>query len=130
MADLLLPGDAGLRMAETLLRGVGGRAVTLRVPAPAVQGEADQMGLAAPDFQDMELAPCVFRKCGERGELLVSATAVKRLVGALQFDSAKVLFETAEGVLLDAELLRVESVTPLECAGVAVCYRVKLLAAA
>jgi hypothetical protein len=129
MADLLLTGAAAVRTAEALLRGTGGRAVVLRIPAPALQGEADQMGLAAPEFQDVELAPCVFRKCGQRSELLVSADAVQRMVGALSFDSAKVLFATAAGVLVDAQLLRVESVTAVESAGVAVCYRVKLAAA-
>lgn len=128
MADLLLTGDAAVRTAEVLLRGTGGRAVVLRTPAPALVGDAEQMGLVAPDFQDVELGPCVFRKCGERSELLVSAEAVKKLVGALSFDSAKVLFTTAAGVLVDAELLRVESVTAVESAGVAVCYRVKLAA--
>ena len=130
MADLLQNGEAAVRTAEALLRGTGGRAVMLRVAAPAAQGdEAEQVGLASPVFQDVELAPCVFRKAGSRSELLVSAQAVERVVGALSFDSAKVLFRTAAGLVVDAELLRVGEVTPVECAGVAACYRVELLGA-
>ena len=38
----------------------------LRLPAPAVPGDAtEQLGLAVPEFQDVELAPVVFRSAGD-----------------------------------------------------------------
>ena len=73
------------RMADTLLRSVGGRTVLLHISAPAVQGDlGEQLGLAAPLFQDVALGPVVLRKLkpkvataqAERAaqyELLVSA---------------------------------------------------------
>jgi hypothetical protein len=129
MADLLQDGEAQVRVAETLLRGTGGRAVLLRLPMAAAGGDdAEQLGLAAAEFNDVELAPCVFRKAGSRSELLVSAAAVQRVVGSLAFDSAAVLFKVAAGVVVDDVLLDIESVVPVESVGVPVCYRVGLKA--
>jgi hypothetical protein len=129
MADVQGATEAGGRVAEALLRGSGGRIVLLRVPLPAASGdEAEEMGLAAALFQDVELGPCAFRKAGSRRELLVSAAAVATVVGSLEFDSAAVLFRTAAGVVVDSELLEIESMVPVETSGVAACYRVKLRA--
>ena len=106
MADLLRDGEAAVRVAETLLRGTGGRAVLLRLPTAAAGGdEAEQMGLAVPGFNDVELAPCVFRKVGSRSVLLASAAAVQKIVGSLAFDSAAVLFKVAAGVVVDGIVL-------------------------
>jgi hypothetical protein len=130
MADLLADGEGAVRTAETLLHGVGGRSVMLRLPMAAAGGDdAEQLGLATPGFNDIELAPCVFRKAGARGSLLVSAVAVEKIVGSLEFDSAAVLFKVAVGVVVDGVLLEVEGVVPVESGGVAVCYRVGLKAA-
>ena len=99
------------------------------MPAPATAGdEAEELGLAVPQFQDVELAPCVFRRTASRAELLVSAAAVKELVGTLEFDSARVLFATAAGVLVDGDLLAIEGSEALELTGAAIAYRVKLRA--
>ena len=49
----------------------------LRVTAgAAANDDAEQLGLATPQFQDVPPAPCVFRKTGSRQELLVSGAAV------------------------------------------------------
>jgi hypothetical protein len=130
MADLLQDEQGAVRTAETLLRGAGGRAVLLRLPMAAAGGDdSEQLGLATPEFNDVELAPCVFRKVGSRPELLVSAVAVQKLVGSLAFDSAVVLFKTAVGVVVDDVVLEIEGVVAVESVGVAVCYRVRLKAA-
>lgn len=123
MADA---GEGMLRAAETLLRA-SGRAVLLRMPQPAVAGDdAEVLGLSTPQFHDVELQPCVFRRTGSTDELLVSAEALKRVVGSLEFDSARVLFETAACVVVDAGRYRVIDVCAEESGGVAVCYRVAL----
>lgn len=104
----------------------------LRMPAPAVPGdETEQLGLATPQFQDLPLAPVVFRKAratvtvGQppRWELLVSASAVQQLVGSLAYASASVLFATAFGVLCDDELLEILSATEQQAYGSPYCYR-------
>lgn len=136
MADLLNGATAAVRAADVLLRCAGGRAVMLRMPAPASAGDTtEQLGLAVPTFQDVELAPVVFRKNRQavttqaavgqvaRWELMVSATAVNALVGSLGYSAASVLFATAFGVLIDGVLMTVESVTESEAFGAPYVYR-------
>ena len=128
-----------VRMADALLRTLGGRTVLLRIPAPAIQGDAgEQLGLGVPTFQDVELGPVVFRRvlvgrgnetAAAASELLVSASAVERIVGSLAFDSAAVLFASVAGVLVDGDLLRVVAVTSAEAFGAVYLYRVGLLGA-
>ncbi len=130
--------SAQVRMADALLRGVGGRTVLLHIAAPAVQGDlGEQVGLAAPEFQDLELGPVVFRKVrpkigtasdervGEY-ELLVSASAVTRLVGSLAYGAAGVLFGSAAGVLVDGVLYQLTSATSAEAFGAVYLYRLGL----
>src|ERR1700679_2426881 len=89
MGELRDTSITARRAADVLLRCAGGRSVLLRMPAPATAGDTtEQLGLAVPTFQDVELAPVVFRKArataadgkAARSELMVSASAVNRLV--------------------------------------------------
>ena len=125
------------RVADALLRGVGGRMVVLRVPAPAVPGDVEeQVGLAAPLFQDVTLGPVCFRTVTPavtdrvQYELLVSASAVEMAVGSLAYGSAGVLFGSAAGVVVDGTLLEIETVTGSEAFGEVYLYRVKVSGAA
>jgi hypothetical protein len=120
------------KAADTLLRAMGGRSVMLRMPAPAMPADpAEQLGLATPVFQDMPLAPVVFRKARAtvvagkttKWELLVSATAITNLVGSLEYASASVLFAEAFGVLCDSELLEIVSATTEQANGEPYIYR-------
>jgi hypothetical protein len=130
-----------IRAADVLLRVGGGRSVLLRMPGLASAGDAtEQLGLAAPVFQDVELAPVVFRKARQaatteaeaskaaRWELMVSATAVAGLVGSLGYSAASVLFATAFGVLIDGVLLEIVSATESEVFGTPYVYRLVLTA--
>ncbi len=77
----------------------------------------------------MALAPVVFRKArataaegkAAKWELMVSATAVKALVGSLGYSAASVLFATAFGVLVDGVLMEMESATESEVGGRGLC---------
>jgi hypothetical protein len=139
MADLLGATGVAARAADVLLRGTGGRAVMLRMPAPAGAGDvAEQLGLEVPGFQDMELAPVVFRSAraavaegkAAKWEMLVSATAVDGLTGSQGYSAASVLFAGAFGVLVDEVLMAVESVTAAEVNGAVYVYRLVLRAPA
>jgi hypothetical protein len=125
------------RAADVLLSCSGGRSVMLRMPAPASAGDTtEQLGLAVPEFQDVELAPVVFRKAratvaegkAAKSELMVSATAVSAVVGSLGYSAASVLFATAFGVLIDGVLMEVESATESEVGGTPYVYRLVLRA--
>jgi hypothetical protein len=129
--------SAATRAADSLLRSAGGRSVLLRTPAGATPGDAtEQLGLAVPTFQDVELAPVVFRKArakvstakGPQWELLVSATAVEALVGSLAYESASVLFANAFGVLVDETLMEIEAATTTQIFGAPYLYHLLLRA--
>jgi hypothetical protein len=142
MADLRNASIMARRAADALLQCAGGRAVLLRMPAPATSGDTtEQLGLAVPTFQDVELAPVVFRKSRQaasalsaavdkaaRWELMVSATAVQELVGSLGYSAASVLFAVAFGVLIDGVLMEVLSATESEAFGAPYVYRLVLQA--
>jgi len=133
---------AQVRMADALLRSLGGRTVLLHIPAPAIPGDlGEQIGLATPLFQDVQLRPVVLRKIRAKiataeterpaeYELLVSASAVKRAVGSLAYMSADVLFGLACGVLVDGELMEITSATSVEGFGSVYLYRLGLRASA
>lgn len=132
MADLRLDSGAAVRAADVLLRGVGGRSAMLRMPATASFGDiTEQLGLATPQFQDVELAPVVFRSArataaegkAAKWELLVSGDAVESLVGSLGYGAAESLFGAAFGVLIDGVLMTIESTTAAETRGTAYLYR-------
>lgn len=128
MADLLC-SDAAVRAADALLRATGGRAVMLRMPAPAVAGnDGEELGLATPQFQDVELAPSVFRKAESTSTLLVSGSAVQAVVGSLKFNSAEVLLETAVGVVIDCVLYTIVSNTASTSDGSTYVYSLELRA--
>jgi hypothetical protein len=128
MADLLMNAVAVRRAADVLLRGVGGRAVMLRMPAPGNAGDvAEQLGLAVPEFQDVELAPVVLQRGSATGrEMLVSANVVNALVGSMGYSAASVLFADAFGVLVDGVLMEVESLAETELGGASAIYRLSL----
>ena len=129
-----MAGDAARRSAECLLRGVGGSAVTLRLPAPAAMPAiTDELGLATPEFQDVELSPVVFRKArqqlredGARWELMVSAIAVAGVLGGAGVTDASDLFSGAFGVLSDGVLLEIVSASSSDIGGEPCVYRLVL----
>lgn len=130
---------------DILLRAMGGRSVILRMPAPAVPADpTEQLGLATPLFQDIPLAPAVYRKARAtlapgkpaKAELLVSASAIQRIVGSLAYASANILFANAVGILAgpsgtdpaDAPLLEIVSTSTEEANGQPYVYRLLLRA--
>ena len=120
------------RAADVLLRCAGGRRCCCGCRLRRRAGDTtEQLGLAVPEFQDVELAPVVFRKArattaegkAAKWELMVSATAVSAVVGSLGYSAGSVLFGTAFGVLVDGVLMEVESATESEVGGVPYVYR-------
>jgi len=122
-------GNAAVRMADGLLRALGGAPVSLRLPTPiATPGTNGELGLSAPIFQDVPLDPVMVRDVStakqQRFELLVSASAVSQQVELQNADSADALFASALGFLHGDELLQIESIAADEFAGTAYLYHV------
>ncbi len=137
MTDPMCSTGAAARATDALLRAVGGRKAMLRMPAPTVPSDvAEQLGIATPTFQDIPLAPVLYRKAratlaegkSAKCELLVSATAVGAIVGSLAFASASVLFATAYGVLFGEELLEIVAASEEQAFGRPYVYRLLLRA--
>ncbi len=103
--------------------------VLLRIPAPAASGaDAEQLGLATPQFQDLPLYPAAFRKNQSTSKLLVSASAVAEIIGSRAFNSAEVLFETAAGVVVDDVLYTITGSVAYQSEGKPYCYCLALRA--
>jgi hypothetical protein len=129
MEDGAQSREGVLRVAETQLHSAGGRTVLLRMPTPAVPGDdAEQLGLATPEFQDLPMGPAVFHKANSVTKLVVSAEAVHGLVGTLGFDAVEVLFETAVGVVIDDVLYGITKSWSSQAGGVPYCYWLMLVA--
>ncbi len=123
MDDLLQSSDGVIRGADALMRAAGGRTVLLRIAAPAVAGsDAEQLGLATPQFQDVELGPATFSRANSIAKLIVSASAVYAALGTLGYDSATVLFETAVGVKVDDVLYVITNSVVSQAMGQPYCY--------
>ena len=72
MGELLQSSDGAIRLADAVMRSAGGRMVLLRLAAPAVPNDdAEQLGLATPQYQDVALGPVTFHKADSVTKLLV-----------------------------------------------------------
>jgi len=137
MADLSIQNPSGLaqRVATALLRAGGGATACLQMPP--LQGDSSnggQIGLNAPGFLSLALAPVVFRKARvamqdsqlPKYELLISADAVAAQVSQLQLASGEALFTMASGVVVAGKLFLIEAVSASESQGQAYLYRLLL----
>lgn len=121
---------AANRIADTLLRVVGGREVQLRILTQPSPGDAGQVGLPSPLYQDYALAPVIFRRVlptlsdgkPDRYELLISATAVTNLLISVSAASPQSLFTGAVGVMVDGAVMAIESIGTSEAFGAPYLY--------
>ena len=96
--------------------------------------DAGQVGVNAPNFQQLPLSPAIFRKIRvamqedqlSQYELLVSASAVQQQVSALQLASADALFDTAAGVEINGSQFLIESRSISEALGQIYLYQLLL----
>jgi hypothetical protein len=112
--------------AETLLRVLGGTHIYMRVPLTFVDGgDGQQLGLSGAGSEDVLLAPvAVLAKDETKKELLISAGALLRAREIRDAKAARDFFESALGVVLGMQFLRVVSVEHEEIGGEAFLYRV------
>ena len=136
MSDLSVrPKNAGWqRMADALLRSLGGSIAMLRMPVAATNAIGEQLGAPTAGFADLPLSPAAFRKVrvpmtdGNQAtyELLISASAVEAQVSQLGLSSAQVLFAMGLGITVGKEFFLIEAVSFTSAAGLACMYRVLL----
>lgn len=129
------PTGTPLRVADALLRSLGGGAVTIRLPGGSIDAsDAAQIGLSSPSFQDLPLAPSIFRRARvvmnegqpSKFEVLVSASAILQQVSQLNLDSADSLFGMALGMSVGTKFFLIEAVSSPEVFGQVYLYRILL----
>lgn len=119
--------EGALRAALAALHASGGFEAKLRMPGLAASGsDAEQLGLASPQFQDLPLTPVVWRKSGAERDLLLSAASVAQITGTSGNSAAAQLFEDAVGVLVSDVLYAITGCNALMAAGEAYAYRLSL----
>jgi hypothetical protein len=137
MSDLSTqnPTSYAQQMATALLRANGGTTAWLLMPpATGDSTDAGQLGIDAPNFQSLALAPAVFRKLratmkegdATKYELLIAAAAVQAAVGDLGLSSADTLFAMAAGVVVGGKLFVIEAKAIAENLGEVYMYRLAL----
>lgn len=111
---------------ETLLRVLGNTHIYVRVPVTLSDAsDAAQLGKSGAASEDVLLAPvAVIAQDHTKKELLVSAGALRRAREIAEAKAAKQFFDSAVGVVVGTQLLRVVSVEWEEIGGEAVLYRV------
>jgi hypothetical protein len=122
-----------VRAAEALLRTLGGDEVVFRVPAStANSGDSAQLGLAGAATEDVAIGPVVVQnsrsspnQAGEL-ELLISAASLAKSREITKTSDALTFFESALGVVVREQLMRVVSVKAEQLGGVAYLYSVKV----
>ncbi|QMV18840.1 hypothetical protein GOB94_09210 [Granulicella sp. 5B5] len=117
------PPNGPMRIAQTSLRTGSGCAALLRMPGLAASGDdAEQLGLATPQFQELSLGPVAFHKANNNTRLMVSAAAVLALVQSFAYDSADVLFQSAAGVLIEGVFYLITNCVAAEAMDKPYCY--------
>jgi len=116
--------------AETLFNVLGGTHIYVRMPvAFAEAGDDAQLGKAGAASEDVELSPVVvLARANRQKELLIAAGALLRAREISDAVAARQFFESAIGVVLGSQLMRVSSVEHEELGGEAFLYRVTVAA--
>lgn len=138
MADLSTQLSCGVaqRVASAVLRAGGGTTACLQMPPlNGDSSDAGQLGLNAPGFLSLPLAPAVLHKAARssmeegqpaRYELLISAEAVSARISELKLSSAEALFAQASGVAVAGKLFLIEALSSVESQGAPYLYRLLL----
>ena len=125
------------RLADALLRSVGGTTALLRVTGTTTSTNHSELGLVATTFSNAVVGPVMMRRLrpswtegGEaKCELLISASSVEAQVSAMDMSSAQSLFAMTLAVTVDGQDYLIESVAANEAFGGVYLYRLVLHAA-
>ena len=119
-----------LRMANALVKALGGESVSVLLPATAMTADsAGQLGLVDPGVQEVILSPAVSRELStgnvgprRRVEFTVAASAVERALPELGMGSADDFFRAALAIKYGGDLFHLEKVVPESFGGAAYFY--------
>ena len=121
-------GVNAVRLADTALKNACSVAAFLRLTGVAASGDADQLGLSSPQYQDAPLGPAVWRKVGVNTALLVGASAMSALAGTNDLLAAEAMLEAAVGVVVEGVLYTISNCEAIVSGGEPCAYRLTLVA--
>ncbi|HEY7153329.1 MAG TPA: hypothetical protein VH575_05150 [Gemmataceae bacterium] len=115
----LIPGHgrAVARFADAMLRSLGGTQVTLRIADPASGSSNSQLGLEAPEAEDLQISPAMIKPLApaeggrRRIEVVVSAHSLRTLAKSYGVQDIVAWLLEAQGVLQRDQILRIADVT-------------------
>ncbi len=118
-------GAAMVRMANAMLRALGGESVSLILPGTAMAGDSGGvLGLVDPGVQEVPISPVVIReittgKLGPRRriEFTLPASVIEGALPALGLDTMEDLFKAVLGLNYGSDLFHIEKVVPETFAG-------------
>jgi hypothetical protein len=120
------------RAAESMVRALGGCAVTLLFPmlTPPDEQCVPGLGLESPSMQQIEIAPVAILSLASRSslaaarlEILIPGSAVFMTMAERLAATPQALFDSALGIIHEARLLRIESWTAEQFAGSPYMFR-------
>lgn len=114
------------RVAEAMLRSLGGAEVTLRCPTAVPKDpQARQLGLDAPAVEDISISPAIVRRNGSDFELLLAPSSLALYIQD-RGQTAQQFFGSVHAVLHGQHELRVRSFADDRFAGEVYLYRITL----
>jgi hypothetical protein len=111
------------RCADSMLRGLGGTGILLRVAAASAGDTNSQLGLTPPACEDVPLSPAVVRalpatKDGRRQvKVMISSGAVKAAAEARGVTDAATWLLCAQGLVYRDKLMHIDTVMTDHFAG-------------
>lgn len=127
-------GERGLalsRAAGCMLRTLSATTVTLRYASRVTLGDARQLGLMAPAWEDVVVGPALVKNLepeeGVRAsDVLLGADTIAQEMERRGVGSTDELFAGLIGVVRNDVVWRLTSVAPMEFAGMEYLYRLKV----
>jgi hypothetical protein len=124
-------GLALARATESLLRALGEDDIRVLFPSPMAPDSSAQLGLTAPDVNEVTIAPAAARSLSSdnhqgrlRMQFLFAASVMDSILQAQGMDSAETFFHGALGIVHQGRLLRVEAVEADFIGSLAYLYKV------
>ncbi len=114
---------SGAVSAQALLRALGGAAVLVRFALPPGGEDGEELGLASPEFHEVELRPVLVRLLQGRTTVLADASVMESTLGT---DDVKAVLLSASSVTVRGESFRIEAVERRAVFGRAYLYRLLL----
>lgn len=117
--------------AESAMQVLGGAALVVRLPLPPVAAtDAEELGLASPEFRDVAVARCVVRtRSNGSRELLVDANALEGALAVSDAPAVQAVLASAAFVQVNGEAMLLRSVQVCAVGERAYLYRLLLRAA-